>query len=43
MGIIGEEIFSAVVLLAAVSIFVAPILLKFAIQKDKENKNSASG
>jgi Kef-type K+ transport system membrane component KefB len=43
IGIIGEEIFSAVVLLAAVSIFVAPILLKFAIQKDKENKNSASG
>jgi Kef-type K+ transport system membrane component KefB len=43
MGIIGDEIFSAVVLLAAVSIFVAPILLKFAIQKDKENKNSASG
>jgi Kef-type K+ transport system membrane component KefB len=43
IGIIGEEIFSAVVLMAAVSIFVGPILLKFAIQKDKENKNSASG
>ncbi|RNI15678.1 cation:proton antiporter [Methanohalophilus sp. RSK] len=43
MGIIGEEIFSAVVLLSAVSIFVAPMLLKFAIQKDKENKSSASG
>jgi Kef-type K+ transport system membrane component KefB len=43
MGIIGDEMFSAVVLMAAVSIFVAPIVLKFAIQKDKENKNSASG
>ncbi|KXS45116.1 MAG: sodium/proton-potassium antiporter GerN, CPA2 family [Methanohalophilus sp. T328-1] len=43
MGLIGDEIFSAVVLMAAVSIFVGPILLKFAIQKDKENKNSASG
>jgi Kef-type K+ transport system membrane component KefB len=43
MGIIGDEIFSAVVLMVAVSLFVSPIVLKFAIQKDKEHKNSASG
>ena len=31
MGIIGDEIFSAIVLMVAVSVIVSPVLLKFAI------------
>ncbi len=32
MGIIGDEIFSAIVLMVAVSVIVSPVLLKFAIK-----------
>ena len=42
MGIIGEEIFSAVVLMVAVSIIISPIVLKFAIQKDKQKDVSTT-
>ncbi|KAB3543363.1 MAG: cation:proton antiporter [ANME-2 cluster archaeon] len=37
MGIIGDEIFSAIVLMVAVSVIVSPVLLKFAI-KMKETR-----
>jgi len=32
MGIIGDEIFSAIVLMVAVSVIASPVLLKFAIK-----------
>jgi Kef-type K+ transport system membrane component KefB len=37
MGIIGDEIFSAIVLMVAVSVIVSPVLLKFAV-KMKETR-----
>ncbi|MCD4820499.1 MAG: cation:proton antiporter [Methanococcoides sp.] len=41
MGIIGDEVFSAIVLMVAVSIFVSPVLLKKAIQfKNRTNSNN---
>ncbi|ABE52589.1 cation:proton antiporter [Methanococcoides burtonii] len=41
MGIIGDEVFSAIVLMVAVSIFVSPLLLKKAIQfKNRANSNN---
>ena len=39
MGIIGDEIFSAIVLMVAVSVIVSPVLLKFAI-KMKETRTA---
>jgi hypothetical protein len=39
MGIIGDEVFSAIVLMVAVSVVVSPVLLKFAI-KAKEDQTS---
>ncbi len=39
MGIIGDEIFSAIVLMVAVSVIVSPVLLKFAI-KMKETRTT---
>nr|QNO47627.1 glutathione-regulated potassium-efflux system protein KefB [Methanosarcinales archaeon ANME-2c ERB4] len=39
MGIIGDEIFSAIVLMIAVSVIVTPVLLKFAI-KMKETRTT---
>ncbi|MCM1987474.1 cation:proton antiporter [Methanococcoides seepicolus] len=41
MGIIGDEVFSAIVLMVAVSILVSPVLLKKAIQfKNRANSNN---
>lgn len=41
LGIIGDEVFSAIVLMVAVSIFVSPVLLKKAIQfKIRANSNN---
>ncbi|NPE29502.1 cation:proton antiporter [Methanococcoides sp. SA1] len=41
MGIIGDEVFSAIVLMVAVSIFVSPVLLKKTIQfKNRTNSNN---
>lgn len=41
MGIIGDEVFSAIVLMVAVSIFVSPVLLKKVIQfKNRANSNN---
>ncbi len=39
MGIIGDEIFSAIVLMVAVYVIVSPVLLKFAI-KMKETRTA---
>lgn len=39
MGIIGDDIFSAIVLMVAVSIFVSPVLLKMVIQYKKRTKS----
>ncbi|MGM0770464.1 MAG: cation:proton antiporter [Halobacteriota archaeon] len=39
MGIIGDDIFSAIVLMVAVSIFVSPVLLKMVIQSKKRTKS----
>jgi Kef-type K+ transport system membrane component KefB len=41
LGIIGDEVFSAIVLMVAVSIFVSPVLLRKAIQfKTRVNSNN---
>lgn len=37
MGIIGDEVFSAIVLMVAVSVVVSPVLLKFAIKAKEKN------
>ncbi len=39
VGVIGDEIFSAIVLMVAVSVIVYPVLLKFAI-KVKETRTT---
>ncbi|WP_135610117.1 cation:proton antiporter [Methanococcoides sp. AM1] len=39
LGIIGDDIFSAIVLMVAVSIFVSPVLLKMAIQSKERTKS----
>lgn len=39
LGIIGDEIFSAIVLMVAVSIFISPVLLKMAIQSKERTKS----
>ncbi|KGK98462.1 transcriptional regulator [Methanococcoides methylutens] len=39
MGIIGDDIFSAIVLMVAVSIFVSPVLLKIAIKSKERTKS----
>ncbi|MEL4306370.1 cation:proton antiporter [Methanococcoides sp. LMO-2] len=39
LGIIGDEIFSAIVLMVAVSIFVSPVLLKMVIQSKERTKS----
>jgi len=38
MGIIGDEVFSAIVLMVAVSVVVSPVLLKFAIKGKERSK-----
>jgi Kef-type K+ transport system membrane component KefB len=39
LGIIGDDIFSAIVLMVAVSIFISPVLLKMAIQSKERTKS----
>lgn len=39
MGIIGNEVFSAIVLMVAVSVVVSPVLLKFAIESKERGMN----
>ncbi|WP_135606584.1 cation:proton antiporter [Methanococcoides sp. NM1] len=39
LGVIGDEIFSAIVLMVAVSIFISPVLLKMAIQSKERTKS----
>ncbi|UGV40377.1 cation:proton antiporter [Methanococcoides orientis] len=39
LGIIGDDIFSAIVLMVAVSIFVSPVLLKMAIKSKERTKS----
>ncbi|WP_445475123.1 cation:proton antiporter [Methanococcoides methylutens] len=39
MGIIGDDIFSAIVLMVAVSIFVSPVLLKMVIRSKERTKS----
>jgi Kef-type K+ transport system membrane component KefB len=39
LGIIGDDIFSAIVLMVAVSIFISPVLLKMVIQSKERTKS----
>ena len=42
MGIIGGEVFSAIVLMVAVSVVVSPVMLKFAIESKERSKTGVS-
>ena len=40
MGIIGDEVFSAIVMMVVVSIIATPVMLKYAIRASKRRKGA---